>query len=210
MDQAKFLECHNFSQEDFQSTGLDWQLLLQIHEHHIAASEELQTTARYITERLQLLPEVHSIKVRIKNPESLIAKVIRKKLKDSELAFDVTSYEEYITDLIGIRAMHLFKGEWDQIHQFVTATWDLAEKPVAYFREGDPKALIAGFESAGCDVQEHPFGYRSIHSESDPSRLNVSGWLKCKFEPFLRRVGAKSITACDILVIQTTPISRRC
>ena len=124
MDQAKFLERHNFTQNEFEFTGLDWQLLLEIHEHHIAASEELQTTARYITERLQALPEVHSIKVRIKNPEHLMAKIIRKKLKDSELTFDVTSYEEHITDLIGIRAMHLFKGDWDQIHQFVTTTWE--------------------------------------------------------------------------------------
>jgi putative GTP pyrophosphokinase len=111
VDQNKFLVCHNFTQEELSSTAFNWQLLLEIHEHHVAATQELQTTARYITEQLQLVPSVHSLKVRIKDPEHLIAKIIRKKLESPELTFCVASYEEHITDLIGIRAMHLFKGE---------------------------------------------------------------------------------------------------
>ena len=117
MDRKGFLERHNFGEDEFNSAGLQWTVLQEIHDHHAGASDELQTTARYITERLQLVPAIHSLKVRIKNPEHLIAKIIRKKLKSPELTFDVTSYEERITDLIGIRALHLFKGDWAQTLQ---------------------------------------------------------------------------------------------
>jgi ppGpp synthetase/RelA/SpoT-type nucleotidyltranferase len=142
---------------------LDWAILQSIAEHHTAATQELQTTARYITDRLELVPAVHSLKVRVKNPEHLVAKIIRKKLKAPDLVFDVTSYEALVTDLIGIRALHLFKDDWSDIHQFVTNTWDLHETPIAYVRDGVPETLTKAFKDASCDVQEHPFGYRSIH-----------------------------------------------
>jgi ppGpp synthetase/RelA/SpoT-type nucleotidyltranferase len=163
MNQKTFLECHNISRADFDSAGLTWELLREIHDHHVAATQELHTTARYITERLQPVTAVHSIKLRIKDPSHLVEKIIRKKLKTPELTFDVTSYEGHITDLIGIRALHLFKGDWEEIHEFVKTNWDLAETPVAYVRRGDPDGPQAAFKEAGCDVQEHPFGYRSIH-----------------------------------------------
>lgn len=31
------------------------------------------------------------------------------------------------------------------------------------FRDGDPPELLASFRDAGCDVKNHPFGYRSLH-----------------------------------------------
>jgi putative GTP pyrophosphokinase len=108
-------------------------------------TSELQTTASYIA------------------PEHLIAKIIRKKLEQPALDFDISSYEARVTDLIGIRALHLFKNEWRTIHQFVTETWDLHEKPIAYVRDGDAEDLICDFEKADCDVRKHSFGYRSIH-----------------------------------------------
>jgi putative GTP pyrophosphokinase len=110
-----------------------------------------------------LVTPVHSLKVRIKHPEHLIEKIIRKRSDAPDLNFDASSYETFITDLIGIRALHLFKDEWREIHKFLTETWDLHEEPLAYVREGDPADLVRGFSDAGCRVQEHPCGYRSIH-----------------------------------------------
>src|SRR5205085_5434282 len=39
----------------------------------------------------------------------------------------------------------------------------LKEKPVANYRDGDSVDYKKKFEEVGCDVKEHPFGYRSIH-----------------------------------------------
>jgi putative GTP pyrophosphokinase len=158
-----FFRSYRVTEEAFKKTGLEWSLLEHIHQRHTEMTKELQTAADYVSGRLQLVPTVHSLKVRIKNAEHLIEKIIRKQSSSPELRFDCMSYETLITDLIGIRALHLFKDEWQEIHKFVTATWDLHEEPLAYVREGDPAALLQGFRDAGCRVEKHPFGYRSVH-----------------------------------------------
>jgi putative GTP pyrophosphokinase len=163
IDRSQFLRSYNFTEEQFKTTELDWSLLEKICDRHASMVSELQTSANYISQRLQFVPAVHSLNVRIKHGEHLIAKVVRKKLERPELVFEVASYEKLITDLIGIRALHLFKDEWRMIHDFITSTWNLHETPIAYVRSGDPKALITAFTDAKFKVEEHPFGYRSIH-----------------------------------------------
>jgi ppGpp synthetase/RelA/SpoT-type nucleotidyltranferase len=163
MEKDIFLRSYNLTEEAFRATGLEWSLLEQIYEQHLVVAKELQSAADYVAGRLQLVPTVHSLKVRIKDAEHLIEKIIRKKSSSLDLSFDCTSYTSLITDLIGIRALHLFKNEWKEIHRFIAETWDLHEEPLAYVREGDTAELIQGFRDAGCRVEEHPHGYRSIH-----------------------------------------------
>ena len=162
-DAAQFLRESNLTEEQFAETALKWDCLLGIGRLHAQACAALQTAASYISERLQTVAAVHSLKVRIKNPEHLLAKIIRKKLAKPELDFQTTTYEDLITDLIGIRTLHLFKHEWREIHDFINGTWELYEPPVAYVREGDPPELLTSFRDAGCEVKDHPFGYRSLH-----------------------------------------------
>ena len=172
IDRTQFLCSHNFTEDQFKKANLDWHLLEQIHVRHSSRVGELQTTASYISERLQAVPAVHSLNTRIKRGEHIIAKMIRKKLQRPELTFEISSYEELITDLIGIRALHLFKDEWRMIHDFIIAEWELHEQPIAYVRSGDPTALLNAFADAKFRVEEHPFGYRSIHYviESRPAK----------------------------------------
>jgi putative GTP pyrophosphokinase len=158
-----FLRQYNFTNDDFEKTELDWSVLAQIYEHHTERIDELKSTADYILQRLQLVSAIHSLKVRIKEAEHLVAKIIRKKIENPELTFDLTCYRERITDLIGIRALHLFKDDWRTIHEFVTGNWDMLEPPTANVRAGDPDTLIKAFTDKKCVVKEHPFGYRSIH-----------------------------------------------
>jgi ppGpp synthetase/RelA/SpoT-type nucleotidyltranferase len=161
---ASFLGRYGYTEEDFNQAGLEWSLLQQIFDHHTSLAKELQTTARYVSERLQELSAVHSLKVRIKDGEHLIEKIIRKKLRHmDDFVVDVPTYQHRITDLVGVRALHLFKDDWKPIHDFVTATWDLHEHPLAYVRGGDPEELQKSFTDAGCRVEQHPLGYRSIH-----------------------------------------------
>lgn len=172
VNKRDFLRAYNFTEEDFKTANLEWSLLEQIYCRHMGMVGELQTTANYISQRLQSVSAVHSLNVRIKHGEHLIAKIIRKRLSRPDLSFEVMSYEKVITDLIGIRALHLFKDEWLQIHEFITTTWALHEEPIAYIRSGDPKALTDAFTDAKFRVEEHPFGYRSIHYviESRPAK----------------------------------------
>jgi len=179
---SDFLHQHGLTCDDFAKTGLTWDEIDAICEHHVSQTPELKSVAEYLSARLQTVSEVHSLKTRIKAHTHLAAKLIRKKLDKPELNFDLSNYDQQITDLIGVRALHLFKAEWHPIHEFVTQQWELAEKPIANIRAGDPEDFRSAFEAAGCEVKEHPFGYRSIHYlvKSQPAKRAFVGELQVR------------------------------
>src|SRR5688572_17073815 len=102
LDRSEFLHCHRFSESEVDATGLDWALLETICSIHSANIPQLRTTADYISQRLREIPAVHSLKVRVKHPEHLIAKIIRKKIDNPDLSINPETYSELITDLVGI------------------------------------------------------------------------------------------------------------
>jgi putative GTP pyrophosphokinase len=158
-----FLERFNISEADFKSTGLDWTELLKIKEDYEEYLPELNAPANYLVDTFHTAKIIHSVRFRIKNPTHLLAKIIRKKIEEPERLISLKNYKDEITDLIGLRALHLFKEDWLMIHHFITKTWDLKEEPIAYYRKGDSSEYIEVFKSNGCIVKEHPFGYRSVH-----------------------------------------------
>lgn len=163
LDRKSFLERYRFSAKELETAGLTWDVLDGIYCRHIARSVQLQKTADYITGRLREVDTVHSVKVRVKHPERLVAKIVRKRLGGGLEGISEENYTTFITDLIGLRALHLFKGDWLPIHSFVSDNWALAEKPIAYIREGDSEIIRKAFDEAGCTVTIHQFGYRSLH-----------------------------------------------
>jgi ppGpp synthetase/RelA/SpoT-type nucleotidyltranferase len=163
VNQERVLKTYNLDADCLERAALTWEQLEWIHTYHCANEQSLLATANYILERLRGIDAVHSVKLRIKNAEHLIAKVIRKRLDDPLRHITPDNYGQEITDLIGIRALHLFKAQWYPIHRFVTETWELHEQPIAYYRSGDPREVIESFGNAGCDAREHPNGYRSVH-----------------------------------------------
>lgn len=171
MDKNLFLKKYNIELEEFEEAGLTWNEVEAIHEDYSSFKTELEPTANYIVERIRNVETVHSTKMRIKDPDHLIEKIIRKN-KSSENKIDINNYKTSITDLIGIRALHLFKEDWKTIHEHIKKTWDLNEKPKANIRDGDDDKL---FEEAGCEIVRHPLGYRSVHYlvESKPSKDTI-------------------------------------
>ena len=162
-DLSAFLQKYRIPQDKFFERGLDWTTLKNIGEHHAGNCKRLEPTANSILEQLRNVPEIHSLKMRLKSPEHLMEKIVRKSLEQPDLNANVENYHAVITDRIGLRALHLFKGDWKPIHDFVRSTWDLHEPPIAYIRKGDAPDLVDKFKAADCDVREHQFGYRSIH-----------------------------------------------
>jgi putative GTP pyrophosphokinase len=163
VDKDGLITAYNLPADCLDRTGLKWDDLEWIYTIHCANAESLQATANYIAERLRTVPAVHSLKVRVKNAEHLVAKVIRKRLDNPNREITPDNYGTEITDLIGLRALHLFKAEWYPIHQFVLSTWEPHEQPKAYYRSGDPQIVIDSFAKAGCRTEEHRAGYRSVH-----------------------------------------------
>jgi ppGpp synthetase/RelA/SpoT-type nucleotidyltranferase len=160
LNRDDFLKKCQVSASDFRRTKLNWAQLEAIYSDHTAREPELLAAANYVRDRLQQIPAVHSLKLRIKDPAHLVEKIIRKRLERPGRAITAQNYARYVTDLIGVRALHLFKADWKQIHDVITTTWELNEQPVANVRRGDPDE---GFREAGCRIKQHPAGYRSVH-----------------------------------------------
>ncbi len=171
-DLNNFLAIFNISEKDFESTNLKWEDLQFIKKDHKKIKKELNLIARYIEEKLHALDIVHSVRYRIKDSEHLLAKIIRKKIEDPKREITIYNYKSSITDLIGIRAIHLFKEDWVFIHKFIKANWGLHEQPVAYIREGDVGPCVEEYEKYKCNIELHPHGYRSVHYliQSRPGR----------------------------------------
>ncbi|QQK71647.1 hypothetical protein HG702_09055 [Pectobacterium versatile] len=92
-----------------------------------------------------------------------MAKIIRKRNEDeiSEKYRSITkdNYTDVITDLIGIRVLHLFKEDWETIHNYLNSKWEFQESPIVYIREGDAPDI----NIEGSVEKTHPAGYRSVH-----------------------------------------------
>ncbi|MCX7110918.1 MAG: hypothetical protein NTX45_12485 [Proteobacteria bacterium] len=114
---------------------------------------------------LQSCPAVHSVRWRIKDVQHVLEKIVRKRAKSEEKYADIniSNYTNKISDLIGLRALHLFKFEWKEIHDYLSNGWDKKETPKAFIRIGDPEDITALYEANSCVVDEHEHNYRSVH-----------------------------------------------
>lgn len=161
--QKEFLAKYNIDTAKFKATTLIWNDLQLIYHDYCKEIPKLESSAVYIFNSLMKTPNVHSVRYRIKDAEHVIEKIIRKRIKDPEQIITIDNYKSELTDLIGLRALHLFKEEWNSIHEVITSTWELKEKPVANYRDGDSSDYKKEFEELGCDIKEHQYGYRSVH-----------------------------------------------
>ncbi len=163
MKEENFFSNFNIDPLAFDRSGLKWEDLKDIAEDYSMIKNRLDKAGKQIVEKILQSKHVHSINYRIKKDEHLIEKIIRKKIKARDRIISKENYRKEITDLIGIRALHLFKEDWIHIHRFIKENWDFTEEPVAYVRNGDSKRIIDYYTDNHCKVLEHPYGYRSVH-----------------------------------------------
>ena len=146
-------------------SSIDWALLQAIASDHESQLDRLRDSAELFARVIQRFPAVHSVRWRVKDTEHLLEKIVRKRSEGQEkyLNIDAGNYFEIVTDLVGLRALHLFKDDCFTIYEDLSATWTASEAPTAYIREGDPQDLTNRFRDRGLEVKEHPAGYRSVH-----------------------------------------------
>lgn len=150
----KIIKENNIKEEFLQEIFRDYNKYIDFYENQ----------ANFIANILRSQRKVHSVKSRIKNPIRLIEKIIRKtpdrKNKyDEFFEFNIDNYKKEINDLIGIRVLHIFKEEWQEIHEFITNTWKVIEV-TANVREGDNTKI---FDDLNIEVKSRISGYRSVH-----------------------------------------------
>lgn len=162
--QTDFFKEFNIKESDFKDTGLEWKELERIYEDHINNIPFLESQILILFSEFVKMSNVHSVKYRVKSPKHLIEKIIRKKIEKPERNITFDTYINEIDDLLGIRVLHLYKDEWENIHeQIIGNNYKFKETPTAYYREGDSTENLNKYKLHGCMPKQHKYGYRSIH-----------------------------------------------
>ena len=172
-----FLTENRISQETWERADISWEILSAIAEDHKQQSAHLEDAAELIAKRIQKCSAVHSVRWRVKNTDHLLEKIVRKRAEGNSKYSEITAenYFNLVSDLVGVRALHLFKTDCFVIDNTIREAWALDENPVAYIRDGDSESLRDQFRDAGFEVKEHPAGYRSVHyvTRSTPMKRSV-------------------------------------
>ncbi len=160
-----FLRKNRIDYTCWEASKLEWSVLCEIAEDHNEQADKLRDTADLFARTIQRFSGVHSVRWRIKDVDHLLEKIIRKCAKGEEkyIGINASNYFEIVTDLVGVRALHLFKSDCFEIDEYLKGTWGFVESPIAYVRNGDPDVLTSQFVDKGFEVKPHPVGYRSIH-----------------------------------------------
>lgn len=162
LEQELFLKEFHISEERWREARLTWEELALIAEDFEKKRNEYIETAQKYSKILHQCPYVHSLSYRVKKTTHLMEKIIRKNpkyLREGN-SISITNYDHYITDLMGIRILLLFKEDWSPVHDYLMDKFGdcLAEKAFVYIRSGDERSLYEGKIDI---IEERP--YRSAH-----------------------------------------------
>ena len=164
-DQQEFLKSMEISPARFEKLERDIKILIDIAQDYEIHKIDLLDEASYIANKLQRCEGVHTVRSRIKDTSHVIEKIIRKwECKEVAEKYDTISkdtYKSIISDLIGVRAIYLFKKDWEVVHNHILSKWELQEQVVIYHRNGDDLTKYEKYTD--CAKEEHDKGYRSIH-----------------------------------------------
>ncbi len=153
------------SEEDWVAARISWDDLVKIGVDHEENVPHLEASAELLANVIQRFSFIHSVRWRVKDVAHLLTKIVRKR-SESNIKYEEISVDNYtriVTDLIGIRGLHLFKNDCFEIDKSIRSSFMLTERPVAYVREGDDLDLREQYLAAELEVMDHPMGYRSIH-----------------------------------------------
>ena len=107
---------------------------------------------------------VHSFKSRLKDPDHLRDKILRRARCGKETTVDNVFAE--VTDLAGVRILHLFQEHFSNIDAIIRrkvdsdGDWIFAETPKAYTWDPEAASFFKGFS---LDVSEKATAYTSVH-----------------------------------------------
>lgn len=160
----EFLSKYPYVKGDIEKNNIDNDDLKLIYKDYVEYKNSYENQANFIANILRAQPMIHSVKSRIKEPERLIEKIIRKtedrkEKYNGDFQFTIDNYKNEINDLIGIRVIHIFKDQWQDIHNYITKTWKVIEV-TANVRAGDNTEI---FDEQNIEVISRVSGYRSVH-----------------------------------------------
>lgn len=169
-----FLKDNRISAEDWTAADIGWEVLQEIAQDFEKNKNNMVNCAQMIAGAVQQYPGVHSVRWRIKSTSHVLEKIVRKRARKSDKYIGITAqnYNVILTDLIGIRALHLFKTDVATIDRAIRENLTLTseELPIVYKRADDrfyqrdgEKLIEEVFPAHFFKHEDHPAGYRSVH-----------------------------------------------
>lgn len=157
--------------------------ILEAHRKNIEAFSLFQQTIRNFFESPSLSKHVHSVRHRIKDIEHLMEKIERKNRQDSLLpeneqkgAINAKNLFNRVTDIAGVRVLHLHSSQMEHIHAAIQSKIDddefvLVEPPVAYTWDIDSMHY---FNRIGIRTEIKESYYTSIHYVLRPNPKSIA------------------------------------
>ena len=191
-DKDKFLEKYGvtvkFKELEKRNPDL-WNELCKIAQNYNEQKAYLEGTMQSFIKDIGYSKQIHSIRYRIKETDSLIVKIIEKKFENTNPQskynhITVDNYYQIITDLIGVRIIIRYRYEWQEIHKLIWKKFHkenkeyvtdyekdyfggkgifIAEKPIVYYRNGENKKNYEVFGRDIFSIKLSDIGYSSIH-----------------------------------------------
>ena len=164
---AAFLAKYKISASEFRDTGLRWADLQAIFDDYSKLYEQLIPHVECLAAILRQCPAVHAAKSRVKKPESLVEKIVRRSVEKRSPWAAPFNYVKVVPDLMGIRALYLLQAQWPTVNTFIRRTLPikLKPKPVSFIQTPIPSMIRSAFEAGGCTVKVGKDGYQSVHYE---------------------------------------------
>ncbi len=127
----------------------------------------------------KLSSSIHSIRYRIKDIEHLKEKIHRKESEGREI--NKENFYNEITDIAGVRVLHLNSNQFLVIHDFINKLineneYILFEKPIAY--TWDPE-MVTFFQERDLETKLKPSYYTSVHYVVMPRAESI---VKCEIQ----------------------------
>ncbi|MGI4727201.1 MAG: (p)ppGpp synthetase [Janthinobacterium lividum] len=126
------------------------------------------------------LPILHSLKSRVKDVDHLRDKLRRQWDKGNNVNKD--TFFNGITDLAGVRVLHMHQEQFPAIHEEIINNidkyheWVLVETPKAYIWDKEKESI---YKNLNINVQTKDSNYTSIHYVIKP---NKESFVKCEIQ----------------------------
>ena len=125
------------------------------------------------------LPIIHSVKCRLKSEEHLSEKIKRK--WEMYHGIDNNNIFDVITDIAGVRILHLYQAQFPKIHQEILKQideneWYFFEPPKAFTWDPESETFFKNL-NIDCEIKES--FYTSIHYIIEPRENST---IKCEIQ----------------------------
>lgn len=191
----EFLLKYMITEDTFKAAQISWETLTGIYDDYSETRMKICKEAGddFLHELFENPRNVglHSIYWRIKEPEHLIAKIIRRKNTNYKNYKDIDecNYWKIVMDLIGFRGLMVFKEDWPTVHRKLSSYMEsnshlcLEKAPKALVRDGDNKELYSKYLGSEHVISKQ--SYRSVHYKIKYKEVYLELQLRTLFEEAL-------------------------